>query len=155
MALIPFFTEEAWAEPEIQPKYRYFTPERWSQLRPLIEYLETSSQGVPLTYKHPGGKGAGYGPLGLTRVAYKDVQRLYPEFRNYVFEDILASPELYDLASRAYADALFWNYLKSPEGNLSDIFNLLQRYWFTGPSGGKIPASRQRKAEEWLRRFLQ
>ena len=137
----------------------YMRPELWQHFRLGLAYLESpkpldAPEAVSPSYLHPDSKG--HGPYGFTRGAYLDVQRLYPSFKKYSWQDILASQKLYDLANQAYADWLLGNlqeYLKY--GALdSCAFNILQQAWNLGlsgfKSGKKICSSRRKRAREYM-----
>jgi len=130
----------------------------WNYLRWGLNYLESPSplsppESTPPTYIHPDSKG--FGAYGFSPGAYEDVQRLYPFFRQYSWQDIMHSPKLYDLANQAFADWLLKNlrdYL--PEGSSKEqVFQVLQQAWNLGLSGfrggRKVVASRSRRALEF------
>jgi hypothetical protein len=130
----------------------------WQYLRIGLTYLESPSplqppETVPPAYIHPDSKG--FGAYGFSPGAYQDVQRLYPFFREYSWQDIMRSTRLYDLANRAFADWLLKN-LKDyiPEGaSKQQIFDILHRAWNLGlagfKKGRKVVSSRARRAEEF------
>jgi hypothetical protein len=130
----------------------------WSYLRLGLNYLESPNpllppESTPPTYIHPDSKG--FGAYGFSPGAYEDVQRLYPFFGKYSWQDIMSSPELYDLANQAFADLLLKNlanYL--PEGaSKEEVFAVLHRAWNLGLSGFKkgrnVVASRAIRALEF------
>jgi len=142
----------------IAPAFVYATPQLWSYLRKGLNYLESpaplaSPESVPPAYMHPDSKG--FGAYGFSPGAYSDVQRLYPFFRKYRWEDILASASLYDLANQAFADWLLNNLQDViPEGATSgQIFDILHKAWNLGLGGFKkgrsVVSSRTRRAEEF------
>jgi hypothetical protein len=139
-----------------EPKYKYLTPELWSLLRPGLAELETSGKLVPPSYLHPDR--IGYGALGLTPVAYKDVQTYYPEFRNIPWREVITpTSPYYEPAAHSYGDLLLWHFLHSPKLDIPKMFDTLQKIWNLGPTGykrgRKIPASRKIRAQEYLRRI--
>jgi hypothetical protein len=141
------------------PVFRYATPQLWPYLRMGLNYLESPSplsrpEDVSPAYVHPDGQG--FGPFGFSPAAYEDVQRVYPYFRQYEWQDVLGSPFLYDLANRAFADWLLGNLQEEiPQGAVNwQIFDVLQKAWNLGLSGYKkgksVVASRIRRAEEFV-----
>ncbi len=130
----------------------------WSYLRLGLNYLESptpllSPEATPPTYIHPDSKG--FGAYGFSPGAYEDVQRQYPFFKQYSWQDIMKSSELYDLANQAFADLLLKNltdYL--PEGaSKEEVFAVLHQAWNLGLSGFKngrnVITSRARRALEF------
>ena len=147
--------------PEPLPTYaqfQYANAQLWGYLRLGLNYLESPKpssppEDVPPTYVHPDSRG--FGAYGLSPEAYADVQRLYPFFENYCWQDILQSPPLYELANQAFADWLLKN-LQSyiPVGATEkQIFDVIQQAWNLGLSGFKngnlTVASRIERAEEF------
>jgi hypothetical protein len=130
----------------------------WQYLRIGLNYLESPKplqppETVPPTYIHPDSKG--FGAYGFSPGAYQDVQRLYPFFQEYSWQDIMNSPKLYELANQAFADWLLKN-LKDyiPEGaSKEQIFDVLHQAWNLGlngfKNGRKVVNSRARRAEEF------
>jgi hypothetical protein len=146
---------------DIQPGlvFKYATNQLWADLRLGLAYLESPKpldlpEAVPPAYVHPDGKG--FGAYGFSPAAYADVQRLYPFFKQYRWEDVLKSPKLYELANQAFADWLLKN-MRSEIGSDMDftvIFNNLHQAWNLGLSGFKqgrrVVSSRIRRATEFL-----
>jgi hypothetical protein len=141
------------------PVFRYATPHLWQYLRRGLNYLESPSplsrpEDVSAAYRHPDGKG--FGPFGFSPAAYEDVQRVYPYFRQYDWQDILGSPRLYDLAARAFADWLLGNLQENIPQNPTNrqVFEVLHKAWNLGLSGYKkgriVVSSRNRRAEEFV-----
>ncbi len=136
----------------------YANTELWEYLRKGLAYLESPlpndpPESVAPGYIHPDLRG--FGAYGLTYEAYADVQQIYPLFRNYGWQDILSSGQLYEAANRAFADLLLKNLQNHiPAGADKElIFDILQRAWNVGLSGfknGKEPvSSRIVRAEEF------
>lgn len=134
--------------------------ELWAYLKKGLTYLESPTplkpaEAVAPTYVHPDGRG--FGAYGFSPEAYEDVQRLYPYFRAYSWDQVLASQKLYDLANRALCDWM----LKSlrgyipPAASKRDVFLVLHKAWNLGVGGFKkgreVVPSRTRRAEEFLR----
>ena len=139
--------------------FKYATPELWQYLRLGLNYLESpkpdlSPEAVPPTYIHPDSKG--FGAYGFSPQAYSDVQRLNQFFKQYSWQNILNSQQLYDLANQAFADWLLSKLQGDiPQGaSRSEIFNVLQQSWNLGLSGFKqgrrVVSSREKKAAEFL-----
>lgn len=140
------------------PQFQYAHAQLWAYLRLGLNYLESPKptfppETIPPTYVHPDSRG--FGAYGLSPEAYQDVQRIYPFFKNYVWQDILHSPQLYELANHAFADLLLKNlqsYIPS-EATQEQIFDVIHQAWNLGLSGfknGKITvASRIKRAEEF------
>ncbi|MCX5707832.1 MAG: hypothetical protein NTY14_02445 [Candidatus Omnitrophica bacterium] len=134
----------------------------WQYLRIGLNYLESPKplqppEAVPPTYIHPDSQG--FGAYGFSPGAYQDVQRLYPFFQKYSWQEIMNSPKLYDLANQAFADWLLKN-LKDyiPEGaSKEEIFDVLHQAWNLGLSGFKngrqVVASRAKRAQEFKGRL--
>jgi hypothetical protein len=134
----------------------------WQYLRIGLNYLESPKplqppENVPPTYIHPDSKG--FGAYGFSPGAYQDVQRLYPYFQKYSWQEIMASSELYDLANQAFADWLLKN-LKDyiPEAaSKEEIFDVLHQAWNLGLTGFKngrnVVASRAKRAQEFKGRL--
>ena len=139
-------------------QFQYAHAQLWGYLRLGLNYLESPKpssppEDVPPTYVHPDSRG--FGAYGFSPEAYEDVQRLYPFFKNYYWQDILQSPQLYELANQAFADWLLKN-LQSyiPVGATEkQIFDIIQQAWNLGLSGFKngnlTVASRVARAEEF------
>ncbi len=129
--------------------------ELWSYLRSGLNYVEASGEDLPANFVHPGG--VAYGPLAMTRIAIKDVLMHYEEMEDYDIDDILNDIELYERCGKLFADLLLGHYLKIQGSGISkeDIFDILQRAWFLGPTifkdGGKVPESRSHNAREYIR----
>lgn len=127
----------------------------WDYLRSGINYVEASGKEVPKDFIHPGG--VAYGPLALTRIAIKDVILHYRSMSDYTVDDVLVNDILYEECGKLYADLLLRHYLKMKNNGISreDIFNILQKAWFLGPtifkSGGNIPDSRARNVREYIK----
>lgn len=145
-------------ESQIISLFKYVTPGLWQYLRLGLTYLESPQplappEAVPPTYLHPDLKG--YGAYGFSVNAYLDVQRDYPIFRQYSWQDILHSQQLYDLANQAYADWLLSNLQNNllPGAAEHEIFNVLQQAWNLGLSGfkrgRKVVRSRTKRAQEY------
>lgn len=144
-------------------EFKYSNPKLWDYLRKGLNYLESPAplaapEATPPGYIHPDGKG--FGAYGFSPAAYSDVQRLYAYFKNYSWEDVLASQELYDMANQAYADWLL-SRLKEyipPQSTASEVFDALQQAWNLGLSGFKqgrqVVASRSRRAEEFKQNYF-
>lgn len=139
-------------------QFQYANSQLWEYLRRGLTYLESPKpysppEAVPPTYVHPDSRG--FGTYGLSPEAYEDVQRLYPAFKNYNWQDILNSTQLYELANQAFADLLLKNlqdYI--PENATQEqIFDIIHRAWNLGLTGFKngreTVASRIRRAEEF------
>jgi hypothetical protein len=139
-------------------QFQYAHAQLWAYLRLGLNYLESPSpssspETVPPTYVHPDSRG--FGAYGLSPEAYQDVQRLYPFFKNYLWQDILHSPQLYELANQAFADWLLKN-LQSYipiDATQEQIFDIIHKAWNLGLSGfknGRVTvASRIKRAEEF------
>jgi hypothetical protein len=141
------------------PLFAYATPQRWSYLREGLNYLESpkplsSPESVSPKYIHPDSKG--FGAYGFSPGAYSDVQRLYPFFAAYSWQDVLNSSALYDLANQAFADWLLKNLQDSIPANATNaqMFAILHKAWNLGLSGFKngrnVVSSRIKRAEEFL-----
>jgi len=141
--------------------FSYASGELWAYLRLGLNYLESPQplappEAIPPAYVHPDGRG--FGAYGFSPEAYEDVRQRYAFFRDYGWEDILASAELYDRANQAFADLL----LKNLQGYIperadkKEVFIVLHQAWNLGLSGYKkgrqVVFSRTRRAEEFLRR---
>jgi hypothetical protein len=145
------------------PPFQYANARLWGYLRSGLNYLESpkplsSPESVPPTYVHPDLRG--FGAYGFSPEAYRDVQRLYPFFRNYGWQDILHSQQLYELANQAFADWLLKNLQNDipPSATKEQIFDVFHLAWNLGLSGFKngreVVASRSRRAEEFKRENL-
>ena len=144
---------------EIYPlSFNWASPQLWSYLRSGLNYLESPHpllppESTPPAYIHPDSKG--FGAYGFSPGAYEDVQRLYPFFSQYSWQDIMDSPKLYDLANQAFADLLLknlTNYL--PEmASKEQVFAVLHQAWNLGLTGFKngrqVVASRTKRALEF------
>lgn len=132
----------------------YLKTQLWRYLRKGINYLEASGREVPLMFQHPGGKA--YGPLALTPIAVKDVQEHYPRLKRYGFKEVISKRSLYEKFAILYADMLLKHYIKIDYYKMprEEVFNILQRAWFLGPTlymkGHSVIASREVKAAEFL-----
>jgi hypothetical protein len=113
-------------------------------------------EAVPPTYIHPDSKG--FGAYGFSPGAYEDVQRLYPFFQQYSWQDIMSSSKLYDLANQAFADRLLKNLKDYIPANASkeEIFDVIHQAWNLGltgfKNGRKVVASRAKRAGEFKSR---
>lgn len=142
------------AQNNIKAKKYLMDKKLWCYLRKGINYLEASGKEVPLSFEHPGGKA--YGPLALTPIAIKDVQRKHPELKKYDFKDVVAKRSLYEKFAILYADMLLKHYIKIDYYNMprQEVFQMLQKAWFLGPTlyikGHQVIASRQARALEFL-----
>ncbi len=144
---------------ERSPDFLFATDELWSYLRKGLTYLESPSplkppEAVPPSYVHPDGRG--FGAYGFSPEAYADVQRFYPFFKQYSWERILRSQELYDLANRALCDWMLKNlasYIPENAGK-KEIFGVVHKAWNLGMGGFKrgreVVPSRARRAREFL-----
>ncbi|MFA5099937.1 MAG: hypothetical protein WC547_03530 [Candidatus Omnitrophota bacterium] len=139
-------------------QFSYATDDLWQYLRRGLNYLESPKplaepETVLPSYVHPDGRG--YGCYGFSPEAYQDVQRLYPYFREYTWDDILGSHRLYDLANRAFCDWLLKNLqgYVSVSQDPSEVFDTVQQAWNLGLGGFKkgrtVVSSRTRRAEEF------
>ncbi len=135
------------------------TPELWNYLRSGLNYLESPSplmppKSIPPTYIHPDSKT--FGAYGFSPEAYKDVQRLYPFFKQYNWQNIMHSFRLYDLANQAFADWLLKNLKDYLPENASkqQVFQILHQAWNLGLSGfkngRKVVDSRTKRAQEFI-----
>lgn len=128
--------------------------EMWYYLRRGINYLEASGKEVPPHFMHSGGKA--YGPLALTPIAIKDVKKHYPSLSGIKTEEVLLDRSLYEAFAFMYADLLLRHYLKLDYLNMEkkDVFNILEKAWFLGPTlylkGHFVVASREIKARRYL-----
>ena len=144
-------------------QFQYANAQLWGYLRIGLTYLESPKpssppEAVPPTYAHPDSQG--FGTYGLSPEAYEDVQRLYPSFKNYGWQDILSSPQLYELANQAFADLLLKNlqdYIPK-DATQEQIFDIIHRAWNLGltgfKSGRETVASRIKRAEEFKMKNL-
>lgn len=140
------------------PIFEHANADLWKYLRIGLNYLESpkplaAPENVQPTYVHPDMRG--FGAYGFSPEAYQDVQRLYPYFRQYAWQDIMGSQKLYELANRAFADWLLKNlqgYIPRGAGQ-EEVFDVLQQAWNLGLSGFKngrnVVASRAIRAEEF------
>ena len=126
----------------------------WDYLRAGINYVEVSGEEVPVDFVHPGG--VAYGPLALTRIAVKDVIIHCEAMSDYTIDEVLSDDVLYEQCGKLYADLLLRHYLKIKSSGISEeeIFDILQRAWFLGPTifrnGGEIPRARANNAREYI-----
>ena len=106
----------------------------------------------------PGGPplpSRGFGTYGLSPEAYEDVQRLYPYFKDYTWQNILYSQQLYELANQAFADLLLKNLQEyiPEDATKEQVFDIIQKAWNLGLTGFKngreTVASRIKRAEEF------
>lgn len=129
-------------------------PALWNYFRMGLNLLEASGEEVALDFVHPGG--VAYGPLALTRIAVKDVVERCEQMRGVTFDEIVADARLYERCAMLYADLLLRHYLKVSGNALSreEIFDILQRAWFLGPTLYKkkaaVPPSREERALEFI-----
>ena len=142
--------------PKLQ--FQYANAQLWGYLRLGLTYLESPKpssppEAVPPTYVHPDSRG--FGTYGLSPEAYEDVQRLYPSFKSYTWQDILYSPQLYEFANQAFADLLLkhlQNYIPE-DATAEQIFDIIHKAWNLGLTGFKngreTVASRIKRAEEF------
>ena len=140
------------------PQFSCIDAKFWGYLRLGISYLESPMpldppESVPPAYAHPDLRG--FGAYGLSPEAYADVQRLYPFFRDYGWDNMLNSQRVYELANMAFADYLLKN-LKDcipADATQEQIFDVLHRAWNLGLSGFKngreVVPSRILRAEEF------
>jgi len=139
-------------------QFQYAHAQLWGYLRLGLTYLESPKpssppEAVPPTYIHPDARG--FGTYGLSTEAYEDVQRFYPVFKNYNWQDILFSPQLYELANQAFADLLLKNLQEYIPKNATreQIFDIIHKAWNLGLTGFKngreTVESRVRRAEEF------
>lgn len=142
------------------PVFQYADVRLWEYLRLGLNYLESPKplyppEAVSPTYIHPDLRG--FGAYGFSPEAYCDVQRLYPFFRNYSWEDILHSQQLYELANQAFADWLLENLQDNIPANATkeQVFDVLHRAWNLGLSGFKngreVIVSRNKRAAEFIK----
>ena len=142
------------------PTFQYADAKLWRYLRLGLNYLESPAplsepETIPPTYMHPDLKG--FGSYGLSPDAYLDVQEHYHFFKNYQWEDILHSQQLYELANQAFADWLLKNLKNNIHQNAraKQIFDVLHKAWNVGLSGYKngreVVSSRIKRAEEFYR----
>lgn len=139
-------------------QFQYANAQLWGYLRIGLTYLESPKpssppEAVPPTYVHPDSRG--FGTYGLSPEAYEDVQQIYPYFKNYNWQDVLNAPQLYELASQAFADLLLKNlqdYIPK-DATQEQIFDIIHRAWNLGLTGFKngreTVASRIKRAEEF------
>jgi hypothetical protein len=147
--------------PETQPSqtcFQYANANLWGYLRMGLTYLESpqpfaSPEAVPPSYVHPDARG--FGAYGLSPEAYEDVQNAYPDFKKHDWQEILESQQLYELASRAFADLLLKclrEYIPDGTGQ-EQIFDIIHKAWNLGltgfKNGGQTVASRMKRAEEF------
>lgn len=126
----------------------------WDYLRAGINYVEASGEELPVDFIHPGD--VAYGPLALTRIAVKDVILHCENMSDYSIDEILSDDRLYEECGRLYADLLLRHYLKIKNKDISkeELFDILQRAWFLGPTifkrSGRIPRSRADNARAYM-----
>jgi hypothetical protein len=141
------------------PVFEFATDELWSYLRTGLTYLESPTPALPPeavlpTYIHPDGRG--FGAYGFSPEAYEDVQRIYPYFRAFSWEQLLRSQRLYDLANRALCDWMLRNLQEYiPAGaSKEQIFSIIHKAWNLGVGGFRkgreVVPSRARRAQEFL-----
>jgi hypothetical protein len=141
------------------PVFSFATDELWSYLRKGLTYLESPTpllppEAVQPSYVHPDGRG--FGAYGFSPEAYEDVQRLYPYFKKYAWQQLLASQRLYDLANRALCDWMLKNLRPyfPVSAEKKEIFLVVHKAWNLGLGGFKlgreVVPSRTRRAEEFL-----
>jgi hypothetical protein len=141
------------------PVFRFATTQKWLYFRQGLNYLESPQplappESVLPAYIHPDSKG--FGAYGLSPEAYSDVQRLYPFFRAYSWQDVLNSQTLYDMANQAFADWLLSNLQECLPLDATDsqTFEVLHQVWNLGLTGYKkgrrVVSSRERRAAEFL-----
>ena len=139
-------------------QFQYATAQLWGYLRLGLAYLESPKpssppEAVPPTYVHPDSRG--FGTYGLSPEAYEDVQRLYPSFKSYDWQDILYSQQLYELANQAFADLLLKHLQEyiPEDATQEQIFDIIHKAWNLGltgfKNGGKTVASRIKRAKEF------
>jgi|GEM_PF-1185422 len=139
-------------------QFLYVNDQLWGYLRLGLTYLESPEptsppETIPPTYVHPDARG--FGTYGLSPEAYEDVQRLYPDFKDYNWQDILSSPQLYELANQAFADLLLKNLQEYVPNNATqeEIFDIIHKAWNLGltgfKSGRETVESRSKRAEEF------
>jgi len=143
--------------------FQYATSEMWGYLKQGLNYLESPTpllppESVPPSYVHPDKRG--FGAYGFSPEAYEDVQRLYPYFQEFSWEQVMHSGKLYDLANRAFCDWLLKNlrdYIPAGAPK-SAVFEAVHKAWNLGLGGFKqgreVVASRTRRAAEFLSRGL-
>lgn len=162
----PLSAEIALPSLEVRPNYtgiifEHASADLWQYLRAGLNYLESPSplqppETVPPTYIHPDSKG--FGAYGFSPGAYEDVQRIYPFFQQYSWQDIINSSKLYDLANQAFADRLLKNLKDYIPVNASkeEIFDVIHQAWNLGLTGFKngrsVVASRTKRAGEFKSR---
>ena len=139
-------------------QFQYAHTQLWGYLRLGLTYLESPEpssppEAVPPTYVHPDSRG--FGTYGLSPEAYEDVQRLYPFFKSYNWQEILYSTQLYELANQAFADLLLKNlqdYIPE-DATQEQIFDIVHKAWNLGLTGFKngrqTVSSRIKRAEEF------
>ena len=139
-------------------QFQYANTQLWEYLRIGLTYLESPKpssppEAVPPTYIHPDSRG--FGTYGLSPEAYEDVQRLYPYFKDYTWQNILYSQQLYELANQAFADLLLKNLQEyiPEDATKEQVFDIIQKAWNLGLTGFKngreTVASRIKRAEEF------
>lgn len=141
-----------------ESQFQYANTQLWGYLRMGLTYLESPKpssppEAVPPTYMHPDSRG--FGTYGLSPEAYEDVQQLYSSFKSYSWQDILSSPQLYELANQAFADLLLSNLQEYIPENATQakIFDIIHKAWNLGLTGFKngreTVTSRTKRAEEF------
>ncbi|MGE5307866.1 MAG: hypothetical protein ACM3OC_02120 [Deltaproteobacteria bacterium] len=141
------------------PRFESATDEMWSYLRKGLTYLESPTpllppEAVAPSYIHPDGRG--FGAYGFSPEAYEDVQRLYPYFRAFSWEQVLRSQKLYDLANRALCDWMLKSLsdLIPANAEKKEVFTVLHKAWNLGMGGlrkgREVVPSRARRAAEFL-----
>lgn len=146
-------------EPRISARqFQYADSKLWAYLRLGLTYLESPKplsqpEAVSPEYIHPDARG--FGTYGLSPEAYEDVRRAYPDFKDCLWQNILSSPGLYELANQAFADLLLKNLQEyiPHQASREQIFDILQKAWNLGLGGfrnGRATLeSRDRRAEEF------
>ncbi len=142
--------------------FNHASDDLWQYLRIGLNYLESPKpllppESVPPAYIHPDFQG--FGAYGFSPGAYQDVQRLYPFFQKYSWQEIISSRKLYDLANQAFADWLLKNlkdYIQE-SASREQVFDVLHQAWNLGLSGfkkgRKVVFSRTKRAEEFKGRL--
>ena len=137
--------------------YIPMSKELWQYLRAGLHYLEASGKDYPPGFRHPGGKA--FGPLGLSRMAAQDVIRNNPALSRFTLEDVFTRRAIYEQFARHYADLLLRHYLGIDYCNMprEQVFEILQRAWFQGPSAykqnDKLLPSRETRCREYVLRI--
>jgi hypothetical protein len=133
--------------------------ELWRYLRAGLNYLESSGKNYPPNFVHAGG--VAYGPLALTHIAALDVMQNRRPLSGFTLEEVFSKTHVYEEFAKNYADLLLRHYLNMDYCNMSqeEVFDVLQRAWFLGPSlykkGAKALPSREKRAQEYIARISQ